>query len=273
MGAMAADATAPIGKSAGAILRRTNVETGADMKYLALMALLFAHACYANGLDDLRGALGTLQGKSTLRGTFDARQQSTEKGKATEAAHARAFVEEDENSLQVRWDRSLLKRANDEARPPKGTKKHDALSALIGTASAVRMSNAMNYAPIFLKSLEDGELKSEKADTWQGRPVRLLELSLVEPNPDEEHVKIKESTHLAQVWMASDGTPLAARITHKRRASVMLVISFEQEAREDFVFVVVGNRLVVRQRDEQGTASGLGTEAEYRNTYIFQPKM
>jgi hypothetical protein len=208
-----------------------------------------------------------------LRGTFDARQQSTEKGKATEAAHARAFVEEDADSLQVRWDRSLLKRANDEARPPKGTKKHETLSTLIGTASALRMSNAMNYARVFLKSLEDAQLKSERADTWQGKPARQLELSLVEPNPDEEHVTIKESIHTAQVWIAPDGTPLAARIAHKRRASVMVFISFEQVAKEDFLFGVAGNRLVVLKREEQGTAAGLGSQAEYRNTYTFEPKI
>jgi hypothetical protein len=242
------------------------------MKYLALLALLMAHPCFANGLDELRGALGTLQGASTLRGTFDARQQSTEKGKAPEAAHARAYVEENADSLQVRWERSVLKRANDESRPPKGTKKHEALSTLIGAASAVRISNAMNYAPVFLKSLEDAQLKSERADTWQGRPARQLELALVEPNPDEEHVKIKESTHTAQVWIAPDGTPLAARITHKRRASVMIIIGFEQVAKEDFLFGVIGNRLVVLKRDEQGTAAGLGTQAEYRNTYTFEPR-
>jgi hypothetical protein len=241
------------------------------MRYLPLLALLFAHGCLANGLDDLRGALGALQGKSTLRGTFDARLQSTEKGKPPEAAQARAFAEEDANSLQVQWERGLLKRANDEARPPKGTKKREALSTLIGAASAVRMSNAMNYAPVFLKSLEDAQLKLEKADTWNGKPARVLELSLVEPNPDEEHVKIKESTHTARVWTTPDGTPLGAHITHKRRASVMVLISFEQVSKENFIFGVSGDRLVVLQRDEQGTASGLGTEADYRNTYTFEP--
>jgi hypothetical protein len=241
------------------------------MRYLALLALLCGHACLANGLDDLRGALGTLRGQSMLRGTFDARLQSTEKGKAPEAAHARAVVEEDGGSLQVRWERSLIKRANDEARPPKGIKKQEALSSLIGAASAVRMSNAMNYAPVLLKSLEDGQLTSEKADTWNGKPARLLELSLVEPNPDEDHVKIKESTHTARVWTTPGGTPLGAHITHKRRASVMVLISFEQVSKENFVFGVLGDRLVVLQRDEQGTASGLGTEADYRNTYTFEP--
>jgi hypothetical protein len=241
------------------------------MKYAALLALLFAHPCLANGLDDLRAALAALPGQGTLRGTFDARTESTEKGKPTESAQARAFVEEDAGSLRVRWERGLLRRANDESRPPKGVKKHDTLSALIGAASAVKLSNAMNYASPLLKSLEEGQLKSERADSWQGRPARLLELSLVEPNPDEDHVTMKESVHTAWVWMAADGTPFAASVVHRRRASVMMFISLEQDATEEFVFRVIGDRLVVLKRDEQGTGAGLGIHARYRNTWLFTP--
>jgi hypothetical protein len=121
------------------------------------------------------------------------------------------------------------------------------------------------------RNVEELPFKGEKADTWNGKPARVLELSLVEPNPDEEHMKIKESTHTARVWTTPDGTPLGAHITHKRRASVMVLISFEQVSKENFIFGVSGDRLVVLQRDEQGTASGLGTEADYRNTYTFEP--
>jgi hypothetical protein len=32
------------------------------------------------------------------------------------------------------------------------------------------------------------------------------------------------------------------------------------------------NRLVVLKRGEQGTARGLGSDAQYRNTYSFTPK-
>jgi hypothetical protein len=244
------------------------------MKYFTLLALLFANAASANGLDDLRGALGQLQGQGTLRGTFEARSQKTEigKGKAPEVASATAYVEEDASGFSLRWDRAVLKRAADEARPPKGVKKSEALSTLIGSTSALKIANSVNFAPAMLRMLEDGQLKSERADAWQGKPARLVELSLVEPKPDEEQVKMKESVHTAQVWLAPDGTPLAATVTHQRKASVMVFLTFEQNAKEDFVFSVAGNRLVVLKRDEQGTAKGLGSDAQYRNTYTFSPK-
>src|SRR5690349_19050483 len=86
---------------------------GARMKYFTLLALLFTNAAFANGLDDLRGALGQLQGQGTLHGTFEARSQKTEtgKGKAPEVASATAYVEEDANGFSTRWDRAVLKRA------------------------------------------------------------------------------------------------------------------------------------------------------------------
>jgi hypothetical protein len=250
-------------------------ENGADMRYAALLALLFAHSSFASGLDELRTALGGLQGQGALRGTYEIRQQKTElegKEKGPESALATVQLEEDANGLQVRWDRATLKRANDEAHPPKGAKKSQGLSTLVGASSALRMSNALNHAPALLRALEGAQLKSERADTWQGKPARLLELALVEENPDDDKVKMKESTHLAQVWLGADNTPLAASVTHKRKASVMVFLSFEQSAKEDFVFSVVNNRLVVLKRDEQGSAKGFGSDARYRNTYTFTPK-
>ena len=97
------------------------------MKYAALLALLFANAAWANGLDDLRSALGTLQGQGSLRGAFEAQQsrQDLDGKKAPENASASAQVEEDANGLVIRWDRSTLKRANDEAHPPKGGKRSE----------------------------------------------------------------------------------------------------------------------------------------------------
>jgi hypothetical protein len=246
------------------------------MKYAALLALLFANSAFANGLDDLRGALGALQGQGTLRGTFEAHQQAAEvdgKDSTPDAASAQAQVEEDASGLQVRWDRAVLKRANEQAWAAKGGKKGQALSTLIGSTSALRLAGAVNYAPALLHALEGAQLKAERSDSWQGKSARLLELSLVEAAPAEEKVKMKESTHEARIWLGADGAPLAATVTHRRKASVMVFLSFEQEAREEFVFSVVANRLVVLKRDEQGTAKGLGSTTQYRNGYTFTPKV
>jgi hypothetical protein len=246
------------------------------MRYAALLVLLFASSAFANGLDDLRTALAALQGQGALRGSFEARQQSTDldgKDRTPDSASAVAQVEEDATGLQVRWDRSVIRRANEQAWAAKGGKKGQALSTLIGSTSALRVAGAVNYAPALLHALDGAQLKSERSDSWQGKSARVLELSLVEAAPAEEKIKMKESTHTAQIWLGADGAPLAATVVHKRKASVMVFLTFEQEAREEFVFSVVANRLVVTKRDEQGTAKGLGSTAQYRNGYTFTPKV
>jgi hypothetical protein len=244
------------------------------MRYAAFLALLFANAAWANGLDDLRTTLGTLQGQGALRGTFEARQskQESDKSKPLESATASAFVEQDGSALNVRWDRAVLKRANDESNPPNNGKPKEMLSTLVGTSSALRIDDCVNYAPAMLRALDGAQLKSERAGTYQGKPARVLELALVERAPDDEHVNMKESVHTATVWLGPDNAPLAAAVTHKRKAKVMVFLSFEQQEKEEFVFNVVANRLVMLKHDEQGTAKGLGSDGQYRNSYSFTPK-
>jgi hypothetical protein len=244
------------------------------MKYAALLALLLTNAAWANGLDDLRTALGSLQGQGAVRGTFEARQQKQDldKGKPSESASTSAQVEQDGASLTIRWDRAMLRRANDEANPPNGGKPKELLTALVANSSALRIDNYVNYAPQLLRVLDGAQLKSERADTYQGKPVRVLELALVERAPDDEHVSMKENVHTAQVWVGADNVPLAASIQHRRKAKVMVFLSFEQQSREELVFSAVSNRLAVLKRDEQGTAKGIGSDSQYRNTYSFTPK-
>jgi hypothetical protein len=244
------------------------------MKYAALLALLFANAAWASGLDDMRAALGTLQGQGMVRGTFEGRlsKQEADRSKPAESAIATANVEHDGGGLTIRWDRATLKRANDEANPPRNAKPKEMLSTLVGSSSALRIDECVNYAPGLLRELDGAQLKAERSDTYQGKPARVLELSLVERAPDDEHINMKESVHTATVWIGQDNLPLAATVTHRRKAKVLVFLSFEQQAKEDFVFSQVANRLVVLKRDEQGTAKGLGSDGQYHNTYSFTPK-
>lgn len=245
------------------------------MRYAVLLALLFANAAWANGLDDLKATLGTLQGQGVVRGTFEARlsKQEIGNGKAPESANAAAYVEQDGGNLSVRWDRATLRRANDESHPANNGKPKEMLSTLLGSSSALRIDDCVNHAPGLLRALDGAQLKSERSDTYQGKPVRVLELSLVERAPDDEHVNMKESLHTATVWLGQDNVPLAATITHRRKAKVLVFLSFEQQEKEDFVFNHVANRLVIAKRDDQGTAKGLGSDGQYHNTYSFTPKI
>lgn len=245
------------------------------MRYAALLALLLTNTAWANGLDDLKSTLGTLQGQGALRGTFEARlsKQDIGKGKEPESANATAYVEQDGGNLTVRWDRATIKRANDESHPANNGKPKEMLSTLLGSSSVLRIDDCVNHAPGLLRVLDGAQLKSERTDKWQGKPARVLELTLVERSPDDEHVNMKESVHTATVWLGQDNVPLAATVTHRRKAKVLVFLSFEQQDKEDFVFGQVSNRLVIIKRDDQGTAKGLGSDGQYHNTYSFTPKI
>lgn len=245
------------------------------MKYTALFALLLANSAFATGLDDLKGALAPLQGQGSLRGVYEAKETKTDLSKddkPVEAGAVVASIDDDAGGIQIRWDRALLKRATDEANPAKGAKKRETLNAMIGSSSALRVGQAVNYAPKFLQHLAHSQLKSERADTYQGKPARLIELNITPPDDSNDQVKIKENTHVAHVWLDADGLPLAASVTHKVKASVMIFMSIERTSKEDFTFAVANNRLVVTKREDQGTEKGFGKESQYRNVYTFTPK-
>ncbi len=247
------------------------------MKFTALFALLLANSAFANGLDDLKLALAPLQGQGALHGTYESKTQRTEMDgkvvKSSENGAVSAQVEDDVNGFLIRWDHALMKRAADEAKPvAKGAKKVQALTHLIESSSAPAVAQTLNYAPKLLQYLANSQLRSERADTYQGKPARLIEVNIVPPEEDEPKVSIKENSHVAQIWLGADGLPLSATVKHSVKASMMLVLSFEQASKEEFTFSVVANRLVIVKRDEQGSAKGFGNDSQYRNSVVFTPK-
>ncbi len=249
---------------------------GTTMKSLPLLALLIANCALANGLDDLKTALAPLQGQGALRGTYEAKETKTnlsdKPAKPAESATASALVDEDASGFQIRWDRALLKRAADEASPARGASKKEALNALIGSSSAPKVAQAVNYAPRLLQYLATGTLKSERADTYQGKSARVLEVMITPQEEENDKVKVKENSHLARIWVGADGLPLAATIDHSIKVSMMVFLSYEKASKEEMTFGVMANRLVLLKREDQGKEKGLGNESQYRNLYTFTPK-
>lgn len=248
---------------------------GLGRRFPGLMALglFLVLPLRASGLDDLRAALNRLQGQGTLRGTYEVNAWSRGgKGKDTEESTgtATAWVEEDATGLQIRWDRALLKRAEAEVKAPKGAKKTDSPTLGIDAASALKISGAMNHAPKLGKLLATGQLKQERADTYQGQPAHLLEVQLESPEP-EDGKKAKVNTYMAQIWVGSDGLPLGATLTREMKASVLL-ISMEMTGTESLVFGSVANRLVVLRREEGQFVKTLGVEVQQRTISTFTPK-
>ena len=247
------------------------------MKYLVIAAVFCAGPACAGGLEDMRAALALLQGQGTLRAAYEARETSTQFDakplKGPETVMAAAQVVDDPAGLEIRWDRGLLKRAADEASVAKGAKRKEALSQLLASSSAPRLAVAVNYAPRLLQSLAISQFKSERADTYQGKPARLVELVMTPQEEANQSVSIKDNTIEARFWLGADGVPLAAVTNHTIKAKLMVFLSYEKTTKEEFTFGVVNNRLVVLKREMQGREKGPGTENEFKNLYTMTPKL
>lgn len=246
------------------------------MKYAALLAFAFTNTAFANGLDDLKAALAPLQGQGALRGAYEARETrhllDAKPAKGPETVTALAHVAEDASGLEIRWDRALLKRAADEGSMAKGARRKEALNQLIGSTTAPRVAQAVNYAPRLLQYLATGTLRGERMDAWNGKPARLIEVVVVPQEAENDKVSIKENTHVAQIWLGADNLPLAATIQHNVKASLMVFMSYEKSSKEEMSFGVAANRLVVLRREEAGKEKGPGMDSEFRNHYTFTPK-
>ena len=246
------------------------------MKLTLLCALLWCGAASANGLDDMRAALAQLTGQAPLRGAYEVQETKNDleskTAKGPQTTLASAMVYDDANGLEVRWERGLLKRAADEASPARGANRKDALSNMITQVSATKLAAVMNYAPRLLQTLTWSQFRSERNDSYQGKPARLVEVGITPQEVPNDNVSIKDNTLVAQFWIGPDGMPLAASTVHSIKAKFMVFISYEKTTKEEFTFSVVNNRLVVLKRESQGKEKGPGSDTEFRNVYTFTPK-
>lgn len=243
------------------------------MRLAALLLLASAFTLQANGLDDLRVALGRMQGQDKLRGTFDVNTWAKAgKGKDMEEATgvASAWVEDDAGGLLVRWDKALLRRAGEEVKAPKGAKKADSPSLGLASITAKNVNDVMNYAPQMLRMLNASQLLQEKPEPYQGKPARLLEVKLA-PESSDGKEKPKEHTYTARIWVGADGLPLGAAITDSVKAS-MFLISMEMLKQDDLTFAFIADRLVISRREERVNMKTLGVETQMRTLYTFAPK-
>lgn len=245
------------------------------MKFAALLALLLAQPAFANGLDDLKAALGALQGAGALRGTYDIKESRTDldvKPPKPESGSAMAQVEDDAGGLAIRWDQALVKRVVDESFAAKDKKKKLGASQMLGQISAERVSKAVNYAPNLIQTLANAQIRGERMDAWNGKPARMIEVNINVPGPDDGKVSMKENSHIAKIWLGGDNLPLAASVSHAVKGSFMVFLSFEQNSKEEMTFSVVNNRLVLLKSEDAGKVKGPGTDTEYRRVSTFTPK-
>ena len=240
-------------------------------------ALLATPLARADGLADLKAALARLQAQTPLKATLEVKA-SEKQGEGAEAVdkqgEAIVTLEDGARGLQVFYAKDLLARMDAEARQLARDPKAKTPTALglgkLDTAEVLHMACA---APALARSLDESVFRSEKADTWNGRPARLLSFTLpLSKLPEQQRKYVKEFDSTLSIWIGADGTPLASAASTTVKGRAFVVVSFEALEESSLTYGVLGDRLMTLRSETHSTSRGAGERGEQRVVKTLQPQ-
>src|SRR3954447_25509774 len=213
--------------------------------HVSLFVLLVPALAAADGLTDLRATLSRLPATTPVHGTLDvtSTSRSNEDDKADDGKATVGF-EVGESGLHIIYPRAMLAQATQEARaeardPEKSTPVRSGASHVRPLHVAELLDGA---APLSIL-LESAQFVQMKPANLGGRAARLLSFKLVPKLSKSESKHVKKIESALSVWLANDGTPLAAEQTISIKASFLL-ISFEADQKFHWTYARAGDRLV-----------------------------
>ncbi len=71
------------------------------------------------------------------------------------------------------------------------------------------------------------------------------------------------------MWVDADGTPLASKTHMHAKGSAFLVLSFEVDNDEDYVYTLAGERLLAVRKEVRNKSTGAGDKSEQRTTHTL----
>jgi hypothetical protein len=229
----------------------------------------------ADGLADLKAALVRLQGQAPLKASVEAKTWSSRgEGKELEETNGLAIVTIDDGSrgLQVLYSKDMLARLELEEHAKEKNAK-----AKTPTLSAFKEFNSTELRPMIsasgsmLRALEKHVFKSEKAESYNGKPARLLNFDFpLEKLPEDARKYVKKFEGSLDIWIAADGTPLASRAMQNMSGRAFVVVSFENKNESESVYTQVGDRLLTVRKETKNSSSGMGEKGETKVVKTLQ---
>lgn len=239
--------------------------------------LLAAPLAHADGLADLKAALARLQAQTPLKATLEVKTTEKE-GEGADAVQkqgeASIALEDGPRGLQVLYAKDLLARVETEsrqlARDPKAKTPATWALGKLDSSELLRMSSAANALG---RRLDESVFKSEKVDSFGGKPARLLTFTLpLSRLPEQQRKYVKEFDSTLSIWIAADGTPLASATSTTVKGRAFVVVSFEALDEDSLTYGVAGDRLVTLRSENHSTSSGAGEHGEQRVVKTLQPQ-
>ncbi len=240
------------------------------------LALLLASAfaampAHADGLADLKSALARLQGTAPVKGQAELKTWH-KVGEGSDVSETRAqagvAVEDGPRGLQLLYARDLVARLDAERRARAANPQ-----AKTPTVDAMRELQLDDLQPVvsaatgLQRTIDRAKFTGERADTYNGKPARVLTFtSGMEQMSERDRKYVKEYDAGVDVWIAADGTPLAARHHSTMHGRAYVVVSFSSTDEQEEVFAVAADRLVTTKKEQHQVTSGMGDRDERRVT-------
>lgn len=236
---------------------------------------LICGTAQADGLADLKAALTRLQGQAPLKAVIEAKTWNRRgEGKEQEETNGLATVAVDDGArgLQVLYSKDMLSRMEVEEHAKEKNPK-----SKTPTLSASKEFNSTELRPMIsasggmLRALEKHVFKSEKMESYNGKPARLLNFELpLEKLPEEARKYVKKFEGSLDIWIAADGTPLASRSRQNMSGRAYVVVSFESNNENEAVYSQVGDRLLTVRKETRNVSSGAGEKGETKVVKTLQ---
>ncbi|MES2017578.1 MAG: hypothetical protein V4484_13880 [Pseudomonadota bacterium] len=240
------------------------------------MALMLAYgAARADGLADLKSALAKATGSTPLKVQIDTRtwrKQGEGKDADEETSQASLALEESARGLSVTHSRQTMARIEAEmsAKAKNPNSKTPTLSALadVDMRDMLAMTSPANA---LTRRIERDAFKGERAETYQGKPARVLTFEApISSLSDRERKYAKKFLSVLEVWIGADGMPLASRARTTISGRAFVVVSFEASDQEDKVFSAVGDHLLVTRKESHNNSAGAGEKEERKVVTTLQ---
>jgi len=219
----------------------------------------------ADALTDLRSTLRQLTATTPVHGTFEVTSTETnsEESHPFEGKVTVGF-EADASGMRIVYPKTMLAQAGQEARaeaadPDRQTPVRSGASRV----HALQLADLLDAAGGLTTQLINAQLTEAKASSLGGKPARVVVFKI---NPklskgSSKHVKKMEGT--LSVWLGNDGVPIAAERTLYVKASLLLM-SFEQNQKENWTYTRAGDRLVATRYEETQKGDGMGQHGSSR---------
>jgi hypothetical protein len=238
-----------------------------------LAFLVFSHLA-ADGLSNLKSALGRYGAKSTIKGVFEAQiwsQQGKDKDATQTRGRAKASIEYGPQGLRMSWDRPFLQQLDKEtrARSQPNPPTNQALNAL--WAMDMRKASGMvNPAEELLRVIDTATFLSEGIETFNGRQVRTLNFSVPLGSEAQRFRRwLKDFNSTVKIWIDADGSPLGFLQKVHMKARAFLVITLEQTREETITYANAGDHLICSRQEERQEFHGGGEYNTSRTTRTF----